>query len=360
MYVVMISRATLFSMPGGDSTQITKTAEYLRNRGVTIDIKLTSDIIDYSKYDLIHFFNIIRPSDILGHIKKSKLPYVVSPIYVEFDNVEKLNSGIRKLLYKIFGSDGIEYIKTVARIFKNGEQISDWRYLALGHRNSLKYVIKNSQLLLPNSHSEMKRLANKYRITKKYIVVPNAIDKQVFDLSINANPNYLDAVITVGQITPRKNQLNIIRALNRTSFDVFIIGKPSRNALDYYKQCKKEASSNIHFIDYLEHEELAKIYKAAKVHILASWFETTGLVSIEAAIMGCNIVITDEGDQKEYFKEYATYCKAGSVSSIREAVEIAYKKEYDTSIKDYIFSNYTWDITANKTLEAYKKVIECN
>ncbi len=356
----MISRATLFSLPGGDTMQINKTAEYLRDKGVLIDIKLANDTIDYSRYDLIHFFNIIRPSDILGHIKKSKLPYIVSPIYVEFDNIEKLNGGLRGLLYKVFGSDGIEYIKTLARLYKNAEQISDWRYLILGHKNSLKYVIKNSKLLLPNSHSEMNRLINKYHVTKDYIVVPNAIDKKVFNLSIVANPDYLDAVITVGQITPRKNQLNIIRALNQSSFNVFIIGKPSRNALDYYKQCKKEASNNIHFIDYLEHEELAKIYKAAKVHILASWFETTGLVSIEAAIMGCNIVITDEGDQKEYFKEYATYCEAGSIPSIRKAVEIAYKREYDTSIRNYIFSNYTWEIAADKTLEAYKKVIKCN
>ena len=38
------------------------------------DIKLTNEKIDYSKYDLLHFFNITRPADILYHLEKSSLP----------------------------------------------------------------------------------------------------------------------------------------------------------------------------------------------------------------------------------------------------------------------------------------------
>lgn len=358
MKILMISRSTLFSLPGGDSVQIENTAKYLRQLGVFVEIKLTNEIIDYTKYDLIHFFNIIRPSDIIGHIKKSNLPYVVSPIFVEFDNVEKSNKGVRSYLYRLLGSDGIEYVKTIARMIRNGEKIGDWRYVIFGHKYSLKKVIREAKLLLPNSNSEMNRLVKKYNEKQMYEVIPNAIDKNVFDTSITANELYHNAVVCVGQITPRKNQLNVIRALNGSSLNVYIIGKPSRNAIKYFQQCKKEATDNIHFIEYIEHNELAKIYKAARVHVLASWFETTGLVSIEAAIMGCNVVITDEGDQREYFKDFATYCEANSVKSIKKAVEMAYQKKYNESIKEYIFSNYTWEITAKKTLEAYKRVIK--
>jgi len=38
--------------------------------------------------------------------------------------------------------------------------------------------------------------------------------------------------------------------------------------------------------------------------VLPSWFETTGLSSIEAGVMGCNIVITDKVMQ-EYFSHHA-------------------------------------------------------
>lgn len=358
MYILMISRSTLYSSPGGDTVQVVNTAKYLKSLGVQVDIKLTNEIINYNKYDLIHFFNIIRPADILFHISKTNLPYVVSPIFVEFDNVEKLNRGIRYFLYKIFGTDGIEYLKSIGRWVKNNEKIVSLNYLLLGHRNALINVVEKASLLLPNSNSEMTRLEKKYNIIHDYMIIPNAIDKNVFDNNVKHNSKYFNSVICVGQITPRKNQLNIIRALNKSDFNVFIIGQPSKNAMKYYKRCKDEAEDNIVFINHLDHVELAEVYKSAKVHILASWFETTGLVSLEAAVMGCNIVVTDTGDQKEYFKDYATYCVPDSILSIKEAVTIAYHKMYDDKFRDYIFKNYTWEITAQKTLNSYQKVLK--
>ncbi len=81
--VLMIGRATLFSHPGGDTMQITKTAEYLNKKDkVRVEIKTVARKIDYSTYDLIHLFNICRPSDLLGTITKTKLPYVISTIFV--------------------------------------------------------------------------------------------------------------------------------------------------------------------------------------------------------------------------------------------------------------------------------------
>ena len=54
MRVLMISRATLFTHPGGDTIQIVKTAEYLNKiKNVRVDIKTVSDKIDYINYDLI-------------------------------------------------------------------------------------------------------------------------------------------------------------------------------------------------------------------------------------------------------------------------------------------------------------------
>lgn len=61
MKILMISRATLFTAPGGDTIQIMETASHLRELGVQVDIKLTNEEIAYSDYDIVHFFNMIRP-----------------------------------------------------------------------------------------------------------------------------------------------------------------------------------------------------------------------------------------------------------------------------------------------------------
>ena len=71
MKVLFISRATLYKDKGGDTIQIVNTARYLEKLGVEVTIRLSNEAIDYSKFDLIHFFNIIRPADILLHMERS-------------------------------------------------------------------------------------------------------------------------------------------------------------------------------------------------------------------------------------------------------------------------------------------------
>jgi glycosyltransferase involved in cell wall biosynthesis len=357
MKVAFISRATLYSTPGGDTKQIDFTAHYLRTLGVEVDIYPTNKDIDYSKYDLLHFFNIIRPADILGHVEKSGKPYVVSTIFLDYGEFEKkTRGGIMKWVNKVFSEDQIEYIKAIARRIKNGEKIGSNKYLLWGHRKSIIYVAKNSGILLPNSENEYRRFAKKYGIECKYHVVPNGIDDNVASRTSKRNPKYENAILCVARIEGRKNQLNLIRALNNTQYKVFIHGKPSPNNIGYYEQCKKEAASNIHFSSWLTEEELYEMYHSAKVHILPSYFETTGLSSLEAAVMGCNIVVTEKGDTRDYFLDDAWYCDPDDLASIRSAVDAAYQAPYSEAFRRRILNEYTWKRAAEETLAGYRSI----
>ena len=136
-----------------------------------------------------------------------------------------------------------------------------------------------------------------------------------------------------------------------------MIGSPSPNQVSYYEKCKEIAASNVSFIENIEQEKLVDYYKDAKVHVLPSWFETTGLSSLEAGAMGCNLVITDKGDTKEYFEDFAFYCDPSSVESIFEAVAKAAAANNDRRLQQKIFSQYTWSNTAGLTLQAYNEVL---
>ncbi|MBT8256513.1 MAG: glycosyltransferase family 4 protein [Bacteroidia bacterium] len=360
--ILMLSRATLFSHPGGDTIQIRKTAEYLNKlQGIEVSVKTVNENIDYSQFDLLHLFNVSRPADLLGVIKRSGLPYVISTIFVDFSEAEKNHyKKWRGWLNKLLNTDQVEYIKAVARMLQGQDKLTDKSYLFRGQRASIKKLIKNASLLLPNSQSEYDRLLKAYGCEQKYRVIPNAIDTKVFDRNAEIDHSFdtfNGAVVSVGQITPVKNQLNLIKALNNSSFKLFIIGSPSSNATRYFKKCKQAAAENITFVPYLDQKDLAKVYRKAKVHVLSSWFETTGLVSLEAAYMGCNIVITNRGDQSEYFGEHAFYCDPEDPKSIYEAVELAYEAEFREQFVNVIENNYTWSITAQRTREAYQAVI---
>jgi len=351
----MISRATLYSSPGGDTVQVIETANYLRKLNVEVDILIDDVESTYEKYDLLHFFNVIRPADILYHVRKSRKPYVLSTIFVDYTEIDRQMGGkLRRMVSKYLGSDFSEYLKTIARAILNGEKIKDWRYLVWGHRNSVRKIIKESKLLLPNSKSEYDRLFKKYHEPKTYLVVPNAVDLSKFDLPCSEDRF---GVLCVARIEPLKNQLRLIQAINRTKYKLIIVGKPSPNHMQYYLKCRQEARENVTFLDHVPQSELHNIYSKAKVHVLASWFETTGLSSLEAAICGCNIVITDRGDTSEYFGKYAYYCEPDDVSSIVRAIDKAHQTPVNTSFQDMIRMKYTWSNTASVTFQAYRQVV---
>ncbi len=360
--ILFISRATLYSVKGGDTIQILNTAEELIKLNVLVDIKLCNDsAIDYSVYDLLHFFNIIRPADILIHILKSKKPYAVSTIFVDYsayENYAAKTNWKRKILNS-FNTDTREYLKAVGRMIFNREKINSSKYLWWGHRKSIQYVLQHASILLPNSESEYQRLEKAYGIKKEYVVVNNAADINSFNSSADIIANKdKSMVICVARIEGRKNQLNLVKALNDSHFNVYIIGNPAPNHISYYQECRSIASSNIHFIEEISQKELLNYYRKAKVHILPSWFETTGLSSLEALFCGCNIVVTEYGDTHEYFDDYnAVYCDPASLESIKWAVEQAAEMKSDINLIKEAMSKYNWSRTAETTLSAYKSLL---
>jgi len=136
-----------------------------------------------------------------------------------------------------------------------------------------------------------------------------------------------------------------------------IIGAHAPNQAAYYRECVDSAAANITFINHVPQDRLVEYYQLSKVHILPSWFETTGLSSIEAAAMGCNIVITDKGDAKEYFGTDAFYCDPGKPETILEAVKKAGLAPCNELLKDKILEKYTWAQAASQTLKAYQSAI---
>lgn len=359
MKVLFISRATLFKDTGGDTVQLTNTANYLIKLGVEVDIVVSADKIDYTKYDLIHFFNIIRPPDILYHIQHSQKPFVVSTIYVDYSEFEKTQrTGFAGSIFRILSPDLIEFTKVIARSIVKGEKIHSLSYIVMGQKASIKKIIKEASCLLPNSNNEYKRLLQHYGVAQRYKVIPNAIDPTLFVGQGKDITRKQNIVLCVGRIEGRKNQLNLIKALNNSAFHLIIIGAPAANQTDYFNRCKETASANIEFINQISQANLVEYYKKAWVHVLPSWFETTGLSSLEAATMGCNIVITDKGDTREYFEDMAYYCEPASPQSIRKAVEAAANNSFNEKLREKILREYTWDITAKTTLEAYQQVLD--
>jgi len=218
--------------------------------------------------------------------------------------------------------------------------------------------------ILPNSNAEIGMLRKEFKIpvSAKLYVIPNAADDRFY----YARPETFadkyglcDYVLYVGRIEPRKNVLSLVRALrNEKDLTLVILGSDNPMETDYVKKVREEArrtEAKTLFIGPLSHESemLASAYAAAKVFALPSWFETPGIAALEAALAGANVVITDRGGTKEYFKEYAAYVDPSSLDAIRKGVLNSYHADRNSKLKEHVLKNYSWEIVAKKTLKAY-------
>jgi len=357
MNVAIIARSTLYSVPGGDTVQAVQTAKQLNILGVNTTIKLSNEDIAYKQYDLLHFFNLIRPADILHHSEKADKPFVVSTILVDYSEYDKYYRKGVGTIFNYLSGNTIEYLKTMARWALGRDHLATKAYIWKGQRKSIMTILARANQILPNSLSECRRVNTAYPSSVRYTIVPNGIDPELFQYNEGVKKD-AELVLCVARIEGIKNQLNLIKALNGTRFKLILIGAHSPNQKGYYNECRAIAAANITFIDHIQQQELLQYYAQAKVHILPSWFETTGLSSVEAAVMGCNIVITAKGDTREYFAEGAFYCDPASPQSILAEVEKASTATTNTALREKILEKYTWPQAAKQTLKAYQLALQ--
>ena len=361
--ILFSSRSTLFLGPGGDTIQIIKTAEELRKLGCNVQVSTDADP-PLNGVDLLHIFNVTRPQALLLARKAHRLriPVALSPIYVDYREVDQIAQGtLQRLLFRIFPGSTSEYLKVAGRAVLNGE-INRGTLVVLrnGFRRAQRELIELSSILLPNSESEMRRIQSDFPEARlrDYAVVPNAVDHRLFDPERTVPlDNFKDCVLSVGRIERRKCQLELVRALRGTGLQLVLLGKPGPNHLAYFEQVKREADNNVTFIGHIDHHDLPGYYAACKVHALVSWMETTGLSSLEAGVMGTNLVITDKGDTRDYFGDLAHYCSPHSVDSIRQAVLNAHRAPRTEVLRQRILRHFTWNETARCTLAAYSSLL---
>lgn len=366
MKVLFQSRTDLLTRPGGDTTQIKNTAEHLKKLGVEADISLNLEE-NLESYDLVHLFNTTRPHETYFqylNAKKQNKSVVLTPIYQNFDEWDKLGRcGWQNVFIKMFPNKNTkELAKTFLRTLGSPNQ---WKLLTTqlrkGFINQQKEILSKVDLLLPNSEMEMRRIEKDLGVKNNYQVIANGVELDFADAKPDIFKNkygLADFVLCVANFSSIKNHLNLIKALENTNLTLVLIGKFQQAHQKYYRFVQKAVKKNKRYrlISNVKPEELKSAYAAAKVHVLPSWFETCGLVSLEAGLAGCNIVSTDRGYTKEYLKDMAWYCNPANVDSIREAVTRAYNTPKSDRLKNYILENFSWEKTAQQTLIAYQRV----
>lgn len=333
-----------FQNKGGGEILLEKLEERVKSKGVTVKrFDTWNDKIE--SFDILHVFGSVKECLPLMDIAASK--------------------GVKIVLESIFWSDFRRaFFETGPAIIK-AEMIARHltKILFPFFPSSRKKMFETADLIIPNSVNEARQIARLFNIPqKKMFVVPNGVDMTFSSSSKNVfvkKYNLENFVLTVGRIEPRKNQLNLIKAMNGIDKALVIIGEAVTGYEWYYEKCRKAAGENTHFLGKIDHDSdlLKSAYKAAGIFVLPGWFETPGLAALEAGISGSKLVATSGGSTKEYFLDKALYINPASSNDIRVKIRTALETEKTTDLQKLIIDNYTWDKVAEKTIEAYEKAL---
>jgi glycosyltransferase involved in cell wall biosynthesis len=221
-----------------------------------------------------------------------------------------------------------------------------------------------ANIVAPNTQKEMTLVEKGLKISATRIkLLPNGVDERFY----NSNPSMFvnkygikDFILYVGHIGwQRKNLLPLLKICQKIDKPLVLIGKVIQN--DYGNQCLEIIKSrrNTILITDLEHADptLASAYAACDTLVLPSYYETPGLVALEAGLAGAKIVITKYGGTDEYFQDYATYIDPRSAKSIRGGIIKSFEQKKNPALKEYIKNNFLWKHAAEKLLMIYQTLV---
>ena len=187
------------------------------------------------------------------------------------------------------------------------------RYRIAGER----VVARGADRIIAASESERGTLVEHYGASPARIaIVPCGVDTEQFRpldraaarrmLGLEAD---LPVLLFVGRIEPLKGIDVLVRAASQleSGYQLLVVGGDAKDAR---KKAELQRLShelgvvgNIRFVDAVPHEELPIIYNAADVCIVPSYYESFGLVALEAMACGVPVIASRVGGLKETVRD---------------------------------------------------------
>lgn len=357
--VLWLVRDNLEQNSGGDTTQILQTKAGLERLGVAVDLASQCPV-SFVSYDLIQLFHLDRLWEHLAvcrRMRSESIPAALSTIYWPADEFDRGGrAGFQGKLAHLLGGENYQTARLIQRCGIDCMRkltLRGWDRRLCNFRKAARYLLESVAVILPNSTAEKESIERQFEVQRPAVVVPNAADVSAFALPEGtATPR--EGVLSVGRFEPRKNQLALLAALKGTDIPITFVGQAGRFNMRYHRKCRRLAGERVSFLDRRGPAELCRLYQAASVHACVSWYETPGLVSLEAGLSGCKLVVTPGGSTREYFGDDAFYCRPDDNASIRAAVERALAAEPPSRLAARVAREFNWDAAARETLRGYE------
>ena len=161
-------------------------------------------------------------------------------------------------------------------------------------------------------------------------------------------------LLNVGTIEPRKNALNIVKALHQHKIEtpLYIIGRntPYAEEIKAYITLH-QLEKQVHILHQVSNEELPVFYQLAQVFIYPSTFEGFGIPIIEALYSGTPVITSKGSCFSESGGEHSLYVEVGHIEALAHAISSLINDENKRQTMSQKGLEYVQKFNTNKVTE---------
>jgi len=173
-------------------------------------------------------------------------------------------------------------------------------------------------------------------------------------------------ILFVGSIEPRKNLLGLLKAYLllpeyvKKDFQLLLIGYKGWGNQEIVERMD-QLKGRVHYLGYLNDEELANLYRGASCLVLPSFYEGFGLPPLEAMACGCPVIVSNVASLPEVCGDAGYYVDPYRVESIAEGI---YQVLTDESLRQSFIQKgleraklFSWEKSAKEHLKVFEEVV---
>lgn len=318
----------------GIRSQAETWAKMLINEGHTVDLVSNWGNYNWNTYDAIHFFGIgVWCRKTAMRLSKLNSKLICSPIIDFSPDFDERANNIKKTMSKL--SHG----KISSNVYEKLKNYHHFCKICVRSQFELEFIHRN------------------YDVPKeRFAVVPLAYSPSCQPYVPVPKENFCLHISSIYQ--SRKNVIRLIDAAKKYKFKLVLAGNKGNEQQYAPIRSAIGNSSNIKVLGFISEEEKIELYKKAKVFALPSISEGVGIVALDAAYYGCEVVITNIPGPKEYYQGNCVEVDPFDVDNIGIAISqlLGGEINFQPSTSQFIKENFSESNISKRLVDAYKSL----
>ncbi|MBD3156409.1 glycosyltransferase [Candidatus Peregrinibacteria bacterium] len=244
----------------------------------------------------------------------------------------------------------------------------------LTEKITLKRALKKSYRILSVSENTKKDLIKLFHTPDRIItIIPNAASDIFGVMEPEACASFKEQhnlpktfIFSVGTLEPRKNYPTLLKAFAKIApyypdLHLVIAGKKGWQSNRIFETAEKLAIQHkVHFLGYVDEEELAILYNLAHLFVYPSLYEGFGIPPLESMKCGCPVITSNTSSLPEVVDDAALCVDPADTAALADTMHTVLNKP---SLRESLIqkglkhhTRFSWELSARKLLAIINEV----